>query len=105
MSLLSELLSKIKHPEPRKDVPPGLISMVSTLKKKELRRRRILISSVFVIIALGSGFAMSYLVRTYLTEETLKGRRAMSTEQRVEDRGQGTGDRGQRAKGRGQRAA
>lgn len=69
MSLLSDVLSKIKHPEPRKDVPPGLRSMVSALKKRELNRKRIIILSVFVTIALGSGFVTAYLVGIYLTKD------------------------------------
>jgi len=69
MSLLSDLLSKIKHPEPRKDVPPGLRSMVSTLKKKEFNRRRLALFMALAVMALGSGFVTVYLVGIYLTKD------------------------------------
>jgi len=78
MSLLSDLLSKIKHPEPRKDVPPGLRSMVSTLKKKEFNRRRLALFMAFAVMALGSGFVTVYLVGIYLPTSEL---RALKSEQ------------------------
>jgi Tfp pilus assembly protein PilF len=70
MSLLSDLLSKIRHPEPRRDVPPGLRSMVSTLKKKEFNRRRLALFMAFAVMALGSGFVTVYLVGIYPTKDT-----------------------------------
>jgi len=69
MSLLSDLLSKIKHPEPRKDVPPGLRSMVSTLKKKEFNKKRLALLMAFAVMALGSGFFTVYLVSIYLPKD------------------------------------
>lgn len=78
MSLLSDLLSKIKHPEPRKDVPPGLRSMVSTLKKKEFNRRRLALFMAFAVMALGSGFVTVYLVGIYLPTSEY---RALKSEQ------------------------
>lgn len=74
MSLLSDLLSKIKHPEPRKDVPPGLRNTISGIKKKELNKRRIIILSVFVAIVLSSVFVTAYLAQTFLTGEVWKGK-------------------------------
>jgi len=43
MSILADILSKIKHLEPRRDIPPGLRSTVSALRKKELNKRRVII--------------------------------------------------------------
>lgn len=78
MSLLSDLLSKIRHPEPRRDVPPALRSMVSTLKKKEFNKKRLALFIAFTVMALGSGFVTVYLVGIYLpTSES----RALKSEQ------------------------
>jgi tetratricopeptide (TPR) repeat protein len=66
MSLLSDLLSKIKHPEPRKDIPPGLRSTVFAIKKEEFNKRRFIIIAVFAFVALGSGFGIVYILNNYL---------------------------------------
>lgn len=56
MSLLSELLSKIRTIQPRKDAPPGLRNTISLLKGKEAVNKRLILLTVFVIIAVISGF-------------------------------------------------
>ncbi|GAB4415797.1 MAG: hypothetical protein OHK0032_11930 [Thermodesulfovibrionales bacterium] len=66
MSLLSDLLSRIKHPEPSKEVPPGLRSTVSALKKKESNKRRVVIVVILAILTVGAGFATVYLIEVYL---------------------------------------
>lgn len=66
MSLLSELLSKIKHPELSKEVPPGLRSTVSALKKKESTRRRLAIVMILAVVTVSAGFATVYLIEVYL---------------------------------------
>lgn len=66
MSLLSDLLSKIKHPEPRKDIPPGLRSTVFAIKKEEFKKRRFIIIAVFAFVASGSGFGIVYILNNYL---------------------------------------
>lgn len=80
MSLLSDLLSKIKHPEPRKDIPPGLRSAVSAIKKEEFNKRRFIIIAVFAVVALGSGFGIVYILNNYLNAPA---RRAVPSEARV----------------------
>ncbi|MDI6890540.1 MAG: hypothetical protein QMC83_06330 [Thermodesulfovibrionales bacterium] len=66
MSILADILSKIKHPEPRRDIPPGLRSTVSALRKKELNKRRVIILLIFAAIALSSGSVTVYLMQTFL---------------------------------------
>ncbi len=67
MSLLSDLLSKIKHLEPKRDVPPGLRSSVTTSKKMESQKKRLIFLAAFLTIALISGFLAVYLMETYLS--------------------------------------
>ena len=41
MSLLADLLSKIKQPQTKRDVPPNLINIVQGSARKSADRRRI----------------------------------------------------------------
>ncbi len=66
MSLLSDILSKVKHPELSKEVPPGLKSTVFALKKKESNKKRLAILAIFAIVAVSAGFATVYLMEVYL---------------------------------------
>ena len=70
MSILADILSKIKHLEPRRDIPPGLRSTVSALRRKELNKRRVIILLIFAAIALSSGSVTVYLMQTYLPRTT-----------------------------------
>lgn len=67
MSLLSDLLSKIKHLEPKRDVPPGLRSTVTASKKKESHKKRLIFFAAFLVIALISGFLAVYLMETFFS--------------------------------------
>jgi Tfp pilus assembly protein PilF len=69
MSLLSDLLSKIKQPSQKKDVPPGLKSTVSSLKMKASHKKRIALLLIFVTVALGSGFVTVYLLELYIPRD------------------------------------
>lgn len=66
MSLLSDILSKIKQPEPVREVPPGLRSTVISFQKKDSRKRRMILLGVIIILAIGSGFITFYLFNTYV---------------------------------------
>jgi thioredoxin-like negative regulator of GroEL len=66
MSILSDLLSKIRQPLPSKEVPPGLRSTVSAIKKKESNKRRIVIIIALSVLAVSSGFVLVYLTEVYL---------------------------------------
>lgn len=66
MSLLSDLLSKIRLPLPGKEVPPGLRSTVFAIKKKELNKRRLVVIMALFFITVISGFVLVYLIEVYL---------------------------------------
>ncbi|MFN3479867.1 MAG: tetratricopeptide repeat protein, partial [Thermodesulfovibrionales bacterium] len=66
MSLLSDLLSKVKYPNPGKEVPPGLKSTVSALKKKESNKRLLAVVTILAVVLMGAGFATVYLIEIYI---------------------------------------
>ncbi|HCC69314.1 MAG TPA: hypothetical protein DEP99_05450 [Nitrospiraceae bacterium] len=70
MSILADILSKVKHPEPRRDIPPGLRSTVSALRKKELNKRQVIILVSLAVLALSSGSVTVYLMQTFLPRIT-----------------------------------
>lgn len=72
MSLLSELLSKIKHQKPKRDVPPGLKTTIKAFKKKEPARMRLAILSVSLVTVLSLGFVTVYLLNVSRKETTLQ---------------------------------
>lgn len=71
MSLISDLLSKIKLPQSRRDVPPGLKSAVSGLKGKHLNKRLVIGLSILSLILLGSGFFTAYMLKSYPKPKTM----------------------------------
>lgn len=66
MSLLADLLSKIKPYTAKGDVPPGLKNVVSDSAKKETARKKVAILSVLVILAVTAGIGAVYLMDIYL---------------------------------------
>ncbi len=67
MSLLSDLLAKIKHLEPKRDVPPVLKNTIAVYKKRQYNQRRLIFFTAFLVIAVISGFLAVYLIEKYLT--------------------------------------
>lgn len=67
MSLLSDLLLRVKSEQKTKDVPPGLKNMVAQSNKKWIMKRRIL--SVFAIFTLVIvlGLVIVYITETYFS--------------------------------------
>jgi Flp pilus assembly protein TadD len=65
MSLIADLLSKIKHRKEKGDIPPGLKKIVSDAADKNATRRRIVIYSLFLAGAVIAGFAVVYFVESY----------------------------------------
>jgi Flp pilus assembly protein TadD len=64
MSLLADLLSKIKQPQTKRDVPPNLLNIVqSSARKSADRRRMILLASLFAVAVL-AGISLVYFTRT-----------------------------------------
>lgn len=66
MSLVSDLLSRVKQTGPRKDVPPGLTSSINAYKKKETYKKRTVFFAVVILASVLSGFASIYALRTLL---------------------------------------
>jgi len=72
MSLLSDLLSKIKQPQFKKDIPPNLRSVVSSSKKTETKRKRLVLLMTLLLMIVGSGFAAVYIFDKFSQEEHQK---------------------------------
>ena len=60
MGYLTDLLSKIKQTEPEKKTPPGLRDTITSLKKKDAGKRRIVFLSIFLVASLSLGLATAY---------------------------------------------
>lgn len=65
MSILSDILSRVKQQQPKRDVHPGLSSSVSAIKQEESRRRKILLFATVISIFTGLGLAAIYLNDRY----------------------------------------
>jgi len=72
VSLLADLLSKIKPYTAKGDVPPGLKNVVSDSTKKETARKKIVIFSVLVILAVVAGVGAVYIMDIYLKPSQIK---------------------------------
>ncbi|RJQ46753.1 MAG: tetratricopeptide repeat protein [Nitrospiraceae bacterium] len=64
MSLLADLLSKIKQPQTTRDVPPNLKNIVQSSAKKSANTRRIVLLSVLVSVAILTGVLLVYFTRS-----------------------------------------
>lgn len=65
MSILSDILSRVKQQQPKRDVHPGLSNTVSAIKQEESRRRKILLFATVISIFTGIGLAAIYLNNRY----------------------------------------
>ncbi|BCB97117.1 hypothetical protein JZK55_20390 [Dissulfurispira thermophila] len=65
MSLLADLLSKVKYTGHKADVPPNLKNVVSTSIEKQAIKKRILMFSVFILLAIATGVGTIYFVELY----------------------------------------
>lgn len=65
MSLLSDLLSRIRHEQQTKDVPPGLRNIVADSNKKWIMKRQIFFIFFISILVIISGLIIVYIVETY----------------------------------------
>lgn len=66
MSLLADLLSKVKATGGRRDVPPDLREAVAAFARKTALRKRIIVLSLAALLAVGSGFGAVYLLDRYV---------------------------------------
>ena len=90
MSLLADLLSKIKHSQSKREIPPNLKHIVSSSAQQSARRRKIILISIFFIAAVAAGIFAIYFMNSITG--TL-------------DKGQGIGVRGQGSEVRKQEEA
>ncbi|MBI5641420.1 MAG: tetratricopeptide repeat protein [Nitrospirae bacterium] len=73
MSLLADLLSRIKRSDNLRDVPPGLKNTMDSVRKKDSVRRLAIISLAALALMVGTGFFTVYGLRTFLAGSDLKG--------------------------------
>jgi len=64
MSLLADLLSKIKQPQPKREVPPNLKSIVQSSASRSAARRKIFIISGIAFLFVLAGIIVVYFVNT-----------------------------------------
>jgi tetratricopeptide (TPR) repeat protein len=65
MSLITDLLSKIKHRREKSDIPPGLKKIVSQSAGRNATIKRIALYSLFLAGTVVAGFAVVYFVESY----------------------------------------
>lgn len=63
MSLLADLLSKVKHSTSRGDIPPNLKNIVHTSIRRSAYKRKVIFISVFSTVSIMSGILIVYYVR------------------------------------------
>jgi len=85
MSLLADLLSKVKQPSPKKDIPPNLKNIVSDSARKSALKRKILFLSVVFIVAVASGFLIVYFMQSFNQRTLSRGHRAEGIEQKSQN--------------------
>ncbi len=68
MSLLSDLLSRVRHEQQTKDVPPGLRNIVADSKKNWVMKRQIFFIFFISTLVIISGLVIVYIVETYFSK-------------------------------------
>jgi hypothetical protein len=63
MSLLADLLSKIKPPQTTRDIPPNLKNIVQSSARRSVHRRRIILLSALFAAAVLTGILLVYFTR------------------------------------------
>ncbi|MBF0558688.1 MAG: tetratricopeptide repeat protein [Nitrospirae bacterium] len=66
MSLLADLLSKVKHDGFKGDVPPNLKQVVADSAKRSANTRKVVLLSVLMLVAVITGFGSVYLLKTFV---------------------------------------
>lgn len=64
MSLITDLLSKVKKQEPRRDVPPILRDEVLQSKSEKYTRRRLIFVLLLTLVLVAAGFGAIYVVES-----------------------------------------
>lgn len=66
MSLLADLLSKVKHEETRADIPPDLRQRVREGSKNRSKKRRFTAFLVVALVVIAAGYGAIYLTQLYI---------------------------------------
>ncbi|MFO0752393.1 MAG: hypothetical protein U0411_03590 [Thermodesulfovibrionales bacterium] len=66
MSLLADLLSKVKATGGKRDVPPDLREAVADFARRAALRRKVVVLSLAALLAVGSGFGAVYVLEHYV---------------------------------------
>jgi tetratricopeptide (TPR) repeat protein len=66
MSLLAELLSKIKQPRSKREIPPNLKNIVLQSARQAGNRKKLLLLSFIFIVAVIAGITAAYVGRSFL---------------------------------------
>lgn len=67
MSLLSDILSRIKQPEPARDVPPGLRNLMDEDKEQPSQKKRIILLAAIIILTSASVLFAFHFMKPYLS--------------------------------------
>lgn len=67
MSLITDLLSKVKHEEQKKDIPPGLKDTIIQSVEQKRSRNRMILPVLLAVIVLLAGAAAVFYVSSVLT--------------------------------------
>ncbi len=70
MSLLADLLAKIKQPESKREVPPNLQTIVQESAKRSGNRRKIILLACIFAVAVISGLSVAYFGRSLMNTES-----------------------------------
>jgi hypothetical protein len=70
MSLLADLLAKIKQPASKREVPPNLRNIVQASAKQSGNRRKIILLAFIFAVAVISGLLVTYFGRSLMDTES-----------------------------------
>lgn len=73
MSLIADLLSKVKHEGIKRDVPPNLKQVVEDSTEKAAIKKKVIILSALLLAAVITGFGAVYFIETFMQPVTVTG--------------------------------
>jgi hypothetical protein len=72
MSLLADLLSRVKHQGFKRDVPPNLRQVVEDSSERATIKKKVALLSVIVLAAVIAGFGVIYVLNTFIKPSAVK---------------------------------
>ena len=63
MSLLADLLSRIKEPQAKREIPPNLKNIVQSSSNKSSAKRKIVVLSIILVVFVLAGVAALFFVK------------------------------------------